>query len=720
MATRDIIHSEADEHAQLLLDAMPISCFLCDQNLKIVNCNNETLKLFGIKSKKEIYENFNGLSPEVQPQGEKSSEMVRTCIRTAFEKGSCRVEWQHRTGKGEVIPCEATLIRVEHRGEFLVAAYVRNLEEHNAYIAEIKKAHEKLHLALEAAEKANQAKSIFLANMSHEIRTPMNSIIGFLELALDDEIPVKTGEYLDKISENAKMLLHIINDILDISKIESGKLSLESIPFSLNDIFSHCQAIMIPRASEKGLALSCHTELDINKALIGDPVRLRQALINILANAVKFTETGSVKLIASVDSMSADRITIHFEIWDTGIGMSPEQAERVFVPFMQADDSITRKYGGTGLGLPITRNIIEMMGGRLEVESWKGVGSKFSFNLSFDTIDNYVEAPLQRLAQHKRERPHFEGEVLVCEDNNMNQQVICEHLARVGLRGFIANNGREGVQAIRDRVNNGEKPFDLIFMDIHMPVMDGIEAASKINDLNMQTPIVAMTANVMANEKAIYRANGMPECLNKPFTSHELWDCLMKYIQPVDFSCTDKTIAEEEDSMLLKQLKENFARSNQNTFSEIKEAIDNGDIRLAHRLSHTLKSNAGQIGEKNLQKAAAAAENRLKDGENTITAKQLDLLEAELRLVLDEMAPLLVKPNQKADDKAFGAKSREKLLKRLETLLKNRNPECLNLLDSLRAIPEAEKLARQIEDLEFKKAAATLAELKGKTEIFQF
>jgi signal transduction histidine kinase len=242
------------------------------------------------------------------------------------------------------------------------------------------------------ALKASRAKSEFLANMSHEIRTPMNSIVGFSELALENDAAPKTREYLGKIKENSLGLLRIINDILDVSKVESGKLSLDWMPFDLRGIFSNCESLFGPRAAEKGLTLHISVDPAINdlqnSKLLGDPVRLRQVLLNLLSNAVKFTDTGLVKVSAVLIHSGEDTCAIHFDITDTGIGMEPDQMRRIFESFVQSDSGITRKYGGTGLGLSIAKSLIELMGGVLNVESTAGTGSKFSFDLYFDTVDS--------------------------------------------------------------------------------------------------------------------------------------------------------------------------------------------------------------------------------------------------------------------------------------------------------------------------------------------
>ena len=562
---------------------------------------------------------------------------------------------------------------------------------------------------LAMAEAANRTKSVFLANMSHEIRTPMNSIIGFAELAQDDDISPKTGDYLRKISESAAWLLNIINDILDISKIESGRMELEKIPFDLAEIFSHCRSLIIPMTEEKGIELFCYAEPSVGKMLLGDPVRLRQALMNLLSNAVKFTNAGTVKLLAAVTESGDDCVAIRFEVKDTGIGMSPDQLTRIFEPFMQADSSVTRKFGGTGLGLPIAKNIIGLMGGTLNIESTPGVGSKFSFELKFDLVGDRT-CP-RKIILGNAEKPNFNGEILVCEDNSLNQQVICDHLGRVGLRVVMANNGREGVDIAAKRAQNGEKPFDLILMDIHMPVMDGLEAAAKIGELKIKTPVIALTANIMSNDIDLYKASNMIDYLGKPFTSQELWKCLMEYLPVESFSSIDRNLQSAKEDKLQKQLAVCFVKSNRNTYDAIIRAVDGGDIKTAHRLAHTLKSSAAQIGERRLQEAAAAAEAMLSGGENKLTAERAGVLKSELNSVIDKLSPLLAENLSPGRAEITDAGTARKIYEKLEPLLGEGNPACLDFLDNVRAIPGAKDLAFQMEEFNFRQAHAELLRL---------
>ncbi|MDR3200855.1 MAG: PAS domain-containing protein [Spirochaetales bacterium] len=512
-----------------------------------------------------------------------------------------------------------------------------------------------LRSAAESAELASRMKTNFLANMSHEIRTPLNGVIGFTELALDSEdIPASCRGYLSKIRTSAVGLLDIINDILDISKIEAGKVELEHISFSLSDVCRQCETVNGIRAREKGITL----RVDIlPRRLLGDPTKLRQVLLNLLSNAIKFTDSGSVRLEVREEESGPDWARLFFSVSDTGIGMTQDQVERIFEPFMQADGSMTRRYGGPGLGLSISRNLIELMGGRLRVTSKPDAGSVFSFSLRFELAEEADEENHEKLEQ-KMEQPVFSGDVLVCEDSILNQEVAERHLQKLGLRVTLADNGRAGVDAAVRRMKEG-RPFDLILMDVHMPLMSGLEAARELAALSSPTPIVAMTASVMSGETLAYREYGMSGWLGKPFVAQDLWACLLKFLEPVKTlplktsEATDSPEPEDGvldtarglqmatgDKTLYDRLKRFFYKRNKKFFAELCAAIASKDISLAHRMVHTQKAGASLIGAQKLSEAAALIEKALADGEARYTAQQLKDYEKALDNTLAVLAPL--------------------------------------------------------------------------------
>jgi CheY-like chemotaxis protein len=490
-------------------------------------------------------------------------------------------------------------------------------------------------------------------------------------------------------------------------------MELENIPFDLNELFSSCRTLIMPKAIEKGLTLYFYAEPSLGKRPLGDPTRLRQVFVNLLSNAIKFTNAGMIKLHSVLKNVGDNNITMYFEVKDSGIGMSSDEIRKIFDPFTQAESGTMRKYGGTGLGLAITKDIVEVMGGMLMVESTPGIGSKFSFELTFNTVDADDKTLDNKIVFNDIEKPAFEGEILLCEDNTMNQQVICEHLARIGLKTAIAVNGKFGVDMVKRRIERGEKQYDLIFMDMHMPVMDGLEAAEKIMEFNTGVPIVAMTANIMADDREMYKLSGMNDCLGKPFTSQELWRCLMKYLKPVGWQEEDLSQRERSESDLRQKLINRFVNNNQKIIGEIKKAIKAGDIKLAHRIVHTLKSNAGQLHKTLLQKVAEEVEHRLKNGENYVSEKHMEALETELNAVLRELKPLVFEMPRPEKTTLDDAAIRE-LLEPLALFLEDNNSECLMLVDKLRVIPGSEELILQIEAFDFEKAKESLAELKRK------
>jgi CheY-like chemotaxis protein len=569
------------------------------------------------------------------------------------------------------------------------------------------------------------------------MRTPMNSIIGFSELAINDTISVETKDYLGKILINSELLLQLINDVLDISKIESGGMELENAPFDLHELLTSSHTMIIPRAQAKDVSLYFYAEPSISGKLIGDSLRLRQVLVNLLSNAVKFTGRDGIVKVSAIDIKKPDvpsrniessgkssdeigepyndgAVRIRFEVKDSGIGISPEQLEHISQPFMQADMATTRRFGGTGLGLAISKNIIEKMGGKFMAESMLGVGSKFSFEVTFDTMEAAADSG-RTLAE--TDNSQFKGEVLMCEDNEMNQQVLCQHLRKVGVKADVAENGREGFNMVRRRHDKKEKPYDLIFMDIHMPVMDGLEAAKLIIELGTGVPIIAMTANVMAHDRELYKKLGMKDCLGKPFRVQELYSYLAKYLKPGKWNGESAGEDKQFDDKLKLTLMGSFLKDNRERFNEFTDALTTGDIKLAHRLVHTLKSSAALLGKTRLQEVSAEAERLLENGENQLTQERLDVLKDELTAVINELTAFLKENAAQPVGDPLSEEEAKAALAQLKPLLENGSANCMKYIDDLRRIQGSsellvQKLIQQMEDLDFEEAAKTLCKIE--------
>ena len=401
----------------------------------------------------------------------------------------------------------------------------------NAMAADILRAEEE-HKALMLAEASNLAQRDFLSRMSHEIRTPMNGVLGMTQLAQNAKTEEQRLEYLGKIHASASLLLGIINDILDVSKIEAGKMKIEAHRFEPSDVIDNIRDLMMPRVDEKNLQLLISVDESVPKTLVGDSLRISQVLFNIIGNAVKFTLEGSVTLSVSAQEMPDNKLRLDFGVRDTGIGMDEQQQQDVFKSFTQADGSTARKFGGSGLGLSISKALIELMGGEISVTSSPNEGSDFRFYVFAESFDGegQQEADEDFTAILKQRYDHVR--LLLVEDNDINQEIAKAVLEDIGFSVDVAGNGQEGVDAF------SSKSYDLIFMDIRMPVMDGLEAAVEIRRIERENaeagavpgriPIIAMTANVMQADRDATKAAGMDGHVSKPINIEEICRILYK------------------------------------------------------------------------------------------------------------------------------------------------------------------------------------------------
>ena len=522
----------------VLIERTPIACVGWKPDYTIISWNPAAAQIFGFDESEIVgrnaFEVF--MSPDIKP-------LVDEFWRTCSERGGATHNGLLRsvTKDGRSVICEwfNTPLSDEQGNVCEFISLAVDVTERN-------RARRELLEAKQAAESASLAKSQFLANMSHEIRTPMNGILGMTELLLGSDLGEKPRRYARTIYHSADALRAIIDDILDFSKIEAGKLALESIPFNLRNVVSEVAQLLERQARGKKLELGWHVERDVPTHVAGDPGRLRQILVNLVSNAVKFTPRGKVTVeVKRLDSAHPAQVgevcTLGFAVADTGIGIEPAQAAQLFQPFNQADNSTTRKYGGTGLGLAISRQLVEMMGGRMELESKPGAGSRFHFSMHASIVAAPAAAAAPRAPSLSPQCVPTPARVLVIEDNSVNQEVARAMLQGFGCEVVVANNGREGIAAA------GSARFDAIFMDCQMPEMDGFEATRALRRLEgtgagdaaaRRLPIIALTANAMAGDRERCLAAGMDDYLPKPFKREQLFKVLMAWIPAAETSLT--------------------------------------------------------------------------------------------------------------------------------------------------------------------------------------
>jgi PAS domain S-box-containing protein len=522
-AVRDITKRKLTEAAlkdrelqmRSITDSAYDAILMLDPTGNISYWNLAALRIFGYTSEEAIGKNPKDL---LMPRFHNDAPLAEFPKPHIGKKGSVlgeTFELDMVRRDQTIVPVQLSLSAVEMSNGWHSIGILRDISQQ-------KKNEEELINAKTVAEEATHAKSEFLANMSHEIRTPMNAVIGFSELLKKTDMTLKQRDYISKIDASAKSLLGIINDILDFSKMEAGRLELERVDFRLDDVINNVISMNSNKASEKNIELINNIEIDVPYCLIGDPLRVGQVLLNLVNNAVKFTSEGHVLVQVSLVSRIDQACRVKFSVSDTGIGLTKEQKEKLFSAFSQADTSVTRRFGGTGLGLTISKRLVEMMNGAISVESEFGVGSTFSFEIEFRIQSgDKAEQP-----GHKKNLKNLK--VLIVDDNKVSREILQEQIGAFGVDAVTVASGREAIEEVKNQ--SEQKPFDLVIMDWRMPGMDGIEAAETIlNDkTNSRTPMAIMVS-AFGREEVAKKAEkiGIRNFLMKPINQSLLFDTIV-------------------------------------------------------------------------------------------------------------------------------------------------------------------------------------------------
>ncbi len=517
---------------------------------------------------------------------------------------------------------------------------------------------QELEKARDEALRAAEAKSEFISNMSHELRTPLNGVLGMLNILKKTTLDDSQQHYLGVAQNSGELLLSVINDILDFSKIQANKMILEAVPFSPKQLLEQCVEPLQFVAEEQNNTLSHHCDVDMPESIIGDPTRLKQILTNLLSNAIKFTENGMV-----LANIQRKENFYEIEVSDTGIGMNKEQLNHVFEAFNQADSSITRTHGGTGLGLTITNRITQMMGGSINVESMLNKGTNFVITLPLE-ID---ESSKLHTHDHQVESIIFKNQrVLLVEDNLINQEVAEFLLSDIGLRVTCCENGAEALKAL-DGSQAGNDPFEVVLMDLQMPVMDGLEATRRIRNATesgySDIPVIAMTAHASQEHKDECKAVGMNAHLMKPVDEEAVCNTLKLWLTTGTraTSTEDSSPSSQQNDIpdklpgielhsalsrvknnwpLLKKLLINFIRDQGFYPPQIRLSLENENFGKAQKLLHTLKGSSANIGARELSLIAAEMEQHLKDKQPGNAMHTMSKLEQEMESLAEVISHL--------------------------------------------------------------------------------
>jgi len=609
---------------EALFDSVPGMLYLYDDQGKLVRWNKKHEEMTGYSAAE-----LSGMDLLAWYKGdEETIVLITNAVQKALREGFADVEADLHRKDGTTIGIYLTAVPLNIDGKIHFAGI-------GIDIAERKKAKEEMMVALKKAENANLAKSQFLANMSHEIRTPMNGIIGMTDLTLMTELEEQQREYLTIVKSSTISLLRVLNDILDYSKIEAGKIELEKSNFDVHKTMHEVIDLFNIGAGQKGLNLTLKIDEQVPHHVIGDSVRLRQVLSNLVGNGIKFTYQGEVLIHVNVEEEGNEKVKIRFIVKDTGIGISEDKLDKLFKRFSQVDDSNTRQFGGTGLGLAISKKLIEIMDGEIGVESQENVGSSFFFTAVFGLPTGEVEDIKQDITymdalQRKNTQPK---RVLLAEDDVVSRNLVTIMLERKGYQVVAVENGMEAIAAFE------KNEFDVILMDVNMPYMDGYLATATIREQekykNYSTPIIAMTAYALKGDREKCLEVGMNDYISKPISLNQTMDLIEKYVRTINRGRKKVGNNKEFDAIVCELMEvsdlnretsaaivTDFCGQGLGLISRINQYLAENNLNEIEILLHQIKGSAGNVRAKEIANKAMEAEEAMK----MMDIKRLDSL----------------------------------------------------------------------------------------------
>ena len=722
---------ESEERFRLAFDNANTGMCLVDLQGRLLEANDKMSAIFGY-SRQEL-EGMAVTDLALPDDQAVSLEFIDHAVHDAGDSATFEKRYRHRLGHVIHTQVASSLVRDAQGHPRYFISQVQDISERMRYEQELQQARD-------AAEAANRAKGEFLAHMSHEIRTPLNVVLGLAQLLNRQPLKAQQHDMIGRIQSAGQSLLAIINDILDLSKIEAGQLRIEPHPFDLATLLARLDGLMGQAALAKGLAFHVESPPAPLGPLVGDALRLEQVLINLVGNAVKFTEQGHVTLAVGLLQSGAATVRLRFAVRDTGIGIPPAALERLFTPFTQAEEGITRRFGGTGLGLAISKRLLALMDANIGVESQVGQGSTFWFELPLaraagDETALSAAAPVDPSASLPT-RPRLAGvHLLVVDDSAMNRDLVERALALEGASATLAADGQQAIDAL----TTWPSAFDAVLMDVRMPVMDGLTATRLIRmELGLtDLPVIALTAGVLAAEQEAARAAGIDDILAKPLNLEQMTTLLLKWVKPmpsatpaaqsiighdpagefpdiagIDRAWTAKTMSDNRDLFL--RLLERFVTEYADAADRTVRELAQGELDSAARRMHTLRGGAGQLGALDLMTLAKALEEAIDRGETDLGGR-LAVLDRQLADLMAAIGPWLEAPTAGLTVPAEAPALEADQLNALRLDLSSSNLRARRRFEELRpalagALGEArtDVIGRAIRDLHFKEALTAL------------